>query len=78
MAARKIKSKKGIVIEIWESSFRIDGMAKTISLGRPFQDKTLIEFVDAAYEHCFEGAAEDAKNKIVATVTNQVRKYLDM
>lgn len=76
MAARKIKSKRGITIEVWESSFRIGGMAKTISLGRNFQDKALVEFVDAAYEHCFDKASAEAKRKLRGFIDSKLSTLL--
>ena len=77
MAIRKIKSKKGIKIELWETSFRIEGMSKVLSVGRNFTDDQAVQFVDAVYEHCFDNAAKNAKNSIVEAVTNQTRTLLE-
>lgn len=64
MAARKITSKRGLEIEIWDTGFRVEGMSKVVSVGRNFTDDQLVQLTDAIYDKCLCNATHKAKNII--------------
>jgi hypothetical protein len=76
MAARKIKSTKGITIELWQTSFRVPGMSKTLSIGNDFQDEQVIQFVDELCDILEERATRSARHKLVQKAGSTLNAYL--
>ena len=80
MAATKFTTAKGLKVEMWETSFRVEGMAKTVYLGRPITQDMVELIVDQLYSTLYETAfnvgLEEAnrrlKRRAVSLIENAV------
>lgn len=72
MAARRVKTPRGLNVEVWETSFRVPGQATTLSIGRHFTDERLVDFIDGVYEIAYQ----DAKRQALADVQDAINDKL--
>lgn len=75
MAARKF-THRGLTVEVWEQSFRVDGMARTMHIGSGMTDEAICQMIDAIYAHVAEQAENEAKLKVSAKMKNWVNKMV--
>jgi len=75
MAAR-ILVHRGMKIEIWEKSFRIQGMVQPLHIGADMSDENIKELIDAVYGNVFLKAEHDAKMAVSARLKNHVNKLI--
>ena len=67
---------RGIRIQIWEKSFRVEGQDGVIFTDRLVEKKEVESLVNAIYGKIKDKAREDAKKEVINSVTEKVTKLL--
>ena len=76
MAGQKKTTRHGLAIELWETSFRVHGMSKVLSVGRDFDEEQLIQMVDAIYETAYDEAVKCSIDHLADSAASEVRNKL--
>ncbi len=77
MPHRKINTRPGIKVEIWETCFRVEGASHTLSIGKDFTDQAVRDMVCAVYDKCLEDCKRKAANILAERVEQDLRKTLE-
>ena len=74
--ASKVFYVRGIQCEMWETSFRIDGMAKAIRVHRDISKELVESYVSAAFDAIEQRAIASGKEKLAEAAKTLVTKLL--
>lgn len=73
MASLRTLNVRGMRVEIWETSFRIEGMSQVIQVGPNLSDERVKQIIQAIYDHVRDAAdrsgRERVRNSLVRTIT---------
>ena len=75
MAARK-KRIAGYRVEIWDTSFRVEGMARTMWVGHHLTDDMVEQLVTAIHDSIADKAEEAGRRRASAAVCNQIHEMI--
>ena len=73
MAAKYEFSVRGIGVKVWETSFKVEGMSKTVFVGHHMTKDMVKQMVEAIYDNVFEVACEKAKDQVSERFESFVR-----
>lgn len=75
MAARR-KTIAGHRVEIWETSFRIEGMARVVHVGHHINDAAIEQIITTIYEGVAKKAERDGRRRAADAVTKSINKLI--
>jgi len=65
---------EGLEVTMWEQSFKVEGMAKTVFVGKHMTQQAVIALVQAVMEHVKEKAEQQVAQKIADKVKAFLQK----
>lgn len=74
--ASKVFYVKGIQCEMWETSFRIDGMHQVIRVGHDISKELVESYVSATFEAIEQRAIEAGKEKLAEAAKKLVTQLM--
>lgn len=75
MAARR-RFIAGHNVEIWETSFRLEGMSRTIRVGHHITEDAIEQMITAVHEAVAEKAEQDGRQRAADAVNAQFNKLI--
>ncbi len=77
MAVEKTIEVLGLGVEIWEQSFRVEGMARVVFVGPHMTESMIVEMVEGIYGCVQKRAHKSAVTLLMEHVSDQMYKLLE-
>lgn len=74
--AGRIKNIAGYEVEIWETSFRVEGMSRAVWVGHHITDEMVEQLVTSIHNAISDRAEEAGRRRASAAVCNQIHETI--
>lgn len=76
MAVVKRITVRGMNVELWEQSFRVEGMYKAVWVGKHMTDEMVSNMVESVYSHVWNQAREAAREQVAEELTTKMKRLV--
>lgn len=76
MAAKERFKVKGLKVEMWETSFRVEGMSKAVWVGQHITRDMVEQTVEAIYRNVYSKARKDASRRVANDMADHIFKNI--